>query len=170
MPFCLLMFATVELMMVLLACTTLETATQWAGRQIRTGEFQQSGSASQASFKSLVCSQMTWLSGDCPNDLFVEVRTFSNFADLAANTPIPGTTFNPAKPAGDPSQPATCFAPGAPSDIVLVRTYFRWRLFTPLLDAAMANMGGSSGMRLISTATAFRNEPYNETAPKGAAC
>ena len=51
-----------------------------------------------------------------------------------------------------------------------MRTYFKWKLFTPLIDSALQNMGSGSGLRLISTATAFRNEPYNEDPPVGAGC
>ena len=160
-PFFTLMFGLMELTMVLLASTTLESATESAARRIRTGEFQQSGANTKADFKTLVCNKMSWMQTQCSADLFVDVQTFANFAAMAANTPVSGSAFNPA---------ATCFSAGEPTDIVLVRTYFRWRLFTPLLNNALQNMGSGSGMRLISSATAFRNEPYNENAPVGAKC
>jgi hypothetical protein len=50
---------------------------------------------------------------------------------------------------------------------VLVRSYFTWPLFAPLITL-MDNTG--NGARLVSTATAFRNEPYNSNPPGGAAC
>ena len=59
---------------------------------------------------------------------------------------------------------------GGTSDIVLVRAYFKWRLFTPFLSGGLENMGAGSGMRLMSTATAFRNEPYSDVGPVGAKC
>lgn len=161
LPFMILVFGVVELAMVLLVTATIESATEIAARQIRTGEFQQSASHSKTDFKTLVCSKMNWLQPQCAADLYVDVRTFSSFNALAGNGPTAGTAFNAN---------ATCFTAGAPTDIVLVRTYFRWRLFTPLIDAALQNMGAGSGMRLLSTATAFRNEPYNETPPVGAQC
>jgi hypothetical protein len=49
-----------------------------------------------------------------------------------------------------------------------VRAYFTWPLFAPLLNQVLDNMG--NGKRLLSSATAFRNEPYNDTLPTGAAC
>ena len=161
-----LLFALIELAMVLLAFTSLETAVQVAGRQLRTGEFQQSGSNSQADFKNLVCANMGWLSSQCAADAFVEVRTFASFSDLAANPPLPPSTFKPTTPA---TTPKTCFAAGNPTDIVLVRAYFKWRLFTPLLDHGLENMPGT-GMRLMSSATAFRNEPYSDQTALGAKC
>ena len=161
LPFFILVFGVMEVTMVFLVTTTLESATEVAARQIRTGEFQSGGSHSKSDFKALVCTKMSRLATACSTDMFVDVRTFSSFASLGANTPVPGTSFDPNN---------TCFTAGEPTDIVLVRTYYRWHLFTPLLNNALQNMGSGSGMRLLSSATAFRNEPYNENAPVGAHC
>ena len=161
-----LIFALIELAMVFLAFTSLETAVHVAGRQIRTGEFQQSAANSQVAFRDLVCANMGWLSSQCTSDAFVEVRTFASFSDLAANPPLAPSTFKPTTPA---TTPKTCFAAGNPTDIVLVRAYFRWRLITPFLDHGLENIPGS-GLRLMSSATAFRNEPYNDQAALGARC
>lgn len=159
-PFLTMMFALIELGMALLAYTSMETATLMASRRIRTGEFQEGGSNSKSDFKNLVCTNMSWLSS-CSTDLYVDVRTFSSFGALGGNSPMPGPAFNPA---------STCFTAGAPTDIVLVRAYFKWRLFTPFLSGGLENMGAGSGMRLMSTATAFRNEPYSDVGPVGAKC
>ncbi|MGH6910037.1 MAG: TadE/TadG family type IV pilus assembly protein [Phenylobacterium sp.] len=161
-----LVFALIELAMVFLASASLETAVQVAGRQIRTGEFQQSASNSRVDFQKLVCANMGWLSSQCATDAFVEVQTFASFSDLAANPPLPAATFKPTTPA---TTPKTCFTAGNPTDIVLVRAYFRWRLFTPFLDHGLENIPGA-GLRLMSSATAFRNEPYSEQPALGAKC
>jgi Flp pilus assembly protein TadG len=161
MPMLLLTFALIELAMSLLAFSTLENANQIAARRIRTGEFQLGTSHSKTDFKALVCANMSWLAAQCVSDSYVDVRTYSSFSGLGGASPQGGAAFNPN---------TTCFSPGNPTDIVLVRTYFKWRLFTPFLDTAMENMGKGSGLRLMSTATAFRNEPYNDTAALGAKC
>lgn len=160
LPFFTLLFGIFELALILLVCTSLEQATESAGRLIRTGEFQQGSQTTKGDFKNLVCARMSWLASSCSASLWVDVQTFSSFAGLAANTRQPPTSFDPN---------ATCFTPGAPTDIVLVRTYYQWKLFTPLLDSVMANMGAGD-MRQISTATAFRNEPYSDIPPVGAKC
>lgn len=160
-PLMVLIFGVLELAMVLLVSTTLEGATESAAREIRTGEFQTSAGNTAADFKALVCSKMSWLSTQCSTNLWVDVRSFATFGALAGNAPMAGPAFNPA---------ATCFAAGQPTDIVLVRTYYQWQLFTPLLNNALEDMGAGSGRRLLSTATAFRNEPYNTNPPVGAAC
>jgi Flp pilus assembly protein TadG len=161
LPMLVMIFGLLEFAMMFLAMTTLDTATQWASRQIRTGEFQTSGANTRSDFKNLVCSQMSWLSAKCTADLWLDVRTYSTFGGISA-APVPNpVTFNPA---------TTCFSTGQPTDIVLVRAYFEWNLFTPLLNNALENMGAGSGMRLISSTTAFRNEPYNVNPPIGTAC
>jgi Flp pilus assembly protein TadG len=162
MPLLLMVFGLLELALVFVVGATLDTATEVASRQIRTGEFQVSAANTQGDFKNLVCGRMAWLSGQCTANLWLDVRTFSTFSGLAAAPPIDTTTFKP--PAG------LCFSPGQPTDIVLVRAYYEWTLFTPLLNHALENMGGGSGKRVISSTTAFRNEPFNTKPPVGTKC
>jgi Flp pilus assembly protein TadG len=163
LPMMVLTFGALELALVFLVSTTLDAATENASRQIRTGNFQISAANTKSDFKNQVCTGMSWLNDQCVTGLWVDVRTFSTFAALAANPPVNPSTFNPATT-------PTCFAAGQPSDIVLVRTYFIWNLFTPLLNNALENMGGGSGQRLITSTTAFRNEPFNSNPPIGTSC
>jgi len=160
-PFMVLLFGVVELGMVFLVSTTLQNATDNAARKIRTGEFQTSGANTKAAFKTLVCNNMTWLSSACSANLTVDVQTFANFANLAADGQADPKTFDPNN---------TCWSSGQPGDIVLVRTYYSWNIFTPLLDTALVNMGTGSGKRLISSAASFRNEPWSTQAKVGAGC
>ena len=102
---------------------------------------------------------MSWLSAQCASDLTVTVQVFNDFGTLAGNPPMTGANY---------VQNGGCFAVGQPADIVLVRGYFTWPLITPVLSAVLDNTG--SGHRLVTTATAFRNEPYNANPPGGAAC
>jgi Flp pilus assembly protein TadG len=162
LPFFTLMFALIELGMVLLAFSSMETATDIAARRIRTGEFQQAIGHSSTDFKNLVCGRMTWLHSQCTSNLYVDVRTYNDFATLAASQPKPAATFG--------NNAGACFTAGNPTDIVLVRVYFKWQLLTPFLDHMFENMGTGSGYRLMSVATAFRNEPYNDSGPLGAKC
>ncbi|THD62853.1 TadE/TadG family type IV pilus assembly protein [Phenylobacterium sp.] len=163
LPLMVLTFGALELALVFLVSTTLDQATEAASRQIRTGNFQISAANTRADFKNLVCSGMSWLNGSCASGVTVDVRTFSTFAALAATPAISPATFNPVTT-------PTCFTAGQPTDIVLVRTYFVWNLFTPLLNNALENMGGGSGKRLISSTTAFRNEPFDDNPPIGTSC
>lgn len=168
-PLMLMLFGVLELAMVFLVSTTLETATENAARQIRTGQFQQSGVSTPAAFRTMVCNGMSWLSSTCASDLYVQTQTFATFGDLAAAPPKPPPAPSPGPMGATQPMPLPgCWAPGQPGDIVLVHTYWRWKLFTPGLDLALDNAGG--GMRMISTATAFRNEPYDQIPPLGTQC
>jgi Flp pilus assembly protein TadG len=160
LPFLVLMFATVELGMVFMTSSTLQNATDEAARRIRTGEFQAT-STTKAQFKTLVCDNMSWLKSSCATNIEVDVQTFTDFGGMGGAAAIDPANFDPND---------TCWSAGQAGDIVLVRTYYSWQIFTPFLDQSLVNMGGGSGKRLITSAASFRNEPWSTTAPTGAAC
>lgn len=84
-----------------------------------------------------------------PNPLFVEARSFATFADAGAQPPRDPTTFDPQN---------TDWCAGNPEDIVVVTTYFKWPIVTPLLRPLFKNFEGG---RMISSTRLFRNEPFN---------
>jgi len=149
LPFLGLVFGIIELGMIYLLDTTLENATVDAARQIRTCQLQQTASPSATTFQTLVCNEMTWLGTNCAAKLQVDVRTFSSFAG----------TNNQANPVSNGvfQTSSLQFQMGSAGDIVLVRTYYPWTLITPFLDGSVQDL--SNGTKLISAASAFRNEP-----------
>lgn len=151
-PFLILVFSILELSITFLVSMTLENALMTAGRQIRTGDMQ-TNSNTAAAFRTAVCNQMSWLSSGCPTSLIVDVRTLPSFAN--------STTL------AAPKQSKTCWDPGGPSSIVLVRGYYKWPLLTPLMQNAV---GGTPGNRQVSFATVFANEPYSDTAAASVTC
>jgi Flp pilus assembly protein TadG len=152
LPFMVMLFGIVELATTFIASTTLEQATEVAARRIRTGEFQTGGGTTKNDFRQSICDRMSWLSSGCTSKLYIDVRTFASFNGLATSPQANPALFNPA---------VTCWSPGNPTDIVLVRAYYQWTLFTPLLNAALQNMGTGSGKRLLTATAAFRNEPWD---------
>ena len=144
-PFLILVFAIIELGLTFLVSMSLENALSSVDRTIRTGDVQAGGNDAGA-FHQAVCREMSWLGGACASALTVDVRVLPSFAD---------TDDLPA-----PQPGATCFDPGGPSSIVLVRGYYKWPLITPLLQEAV---GGASGNRQVTFAAVFTNEPYSET-------
>lgn len=160
LPFLVLLFGTMELGLVFLASSTLQSATDEAARRLRTGEFQSSGSTA-AQFKTLVCNNMSWLKGTCDSQLDINVQTFTSFSDLGGAAAVDPSNYDSTK---------NCWSAGQAGDIVLVRTFYKWKLFTPMLDKSLVNMGNGSGMRLITSAASFRNEPWSTQAPTGAKC
>ena len=82
------------------------------------------------------------------------VRSFDTFAAI---------TIPPAIAAGELSPAVTTGAqwkPGCPTKVVVVRTYYTWKLFTPGISK-LANLSG--GRRLLTSGAAFRNEPFPPT-------
>jgi len=166
-PLLMLMFGVLELALILLVTSTLDNATDFAARNIRTGEFQNANpvtspadiEVTRAQFAALVCRNMTWLQGGCDGKLIVEAETFDTFAGAGGS--------EPADPNANPAGP--CWSVGNPEDIVLVRTYYEWPIITPLLRPIFQSAGREG--RLLSSARIFSNEPYNAAlSPKGARC
>lgn len=148
-PFFLLLFGIIELAMIFLVSSSLENATAEAARTIRTGEMQNAGGASAGAFKTAICSEFGWLQSECSANLSVDVRTFTTFASVTAPQPIANNTFN---------EGALTFNPGGPSDIVVVRAYYKWPIIAPLMNNALQQLNG--GKAVITSTATFRNEPY----------
>jgi Flp pilus assembly protein TadG len=148
-PFLTLLYGIVELALAFLLSTSLENATAQTARKIRTGELQNSGAANAAGFKKAVCDDLGWLAGECQSQLYIDVRTFQTFDSVNMPQPVSNGEFNPG---------ALTFNAGGPNEIVVVRAYYQWKLFTPLISKAMQTLKNGS-MLVVSTAT-FRNEPY----------
>jgi Flp pilus assembly protein TadG len=170
-PLMLLLFGIVELCLILLVTATLDTATDFAARNIRTGVFQKGGAITEADFAGLVCRNMNWLKSTCAADaeidkdhpgtrrLFVEAESFGSFAAAASPT---------AHTPQDFADNTLCWTVGNPGDIVLVKAYFRWPIFTPLMRPFFANDGD---MRRLEATRLFRNEPFDASLqPKGTKC
>lgn len=148
-PFFLLLFGVIELALVFLLSTSLENATSEAARKIRTGELQTMGGASAQTFKQDVCNNLGWLAGDCPTRLVIDAQSFPTFDSVNMPPPIENGVMKPEN---------AKFLIGGPNDIVVVRTYYQWALFTPLVGQALQQLKNGS-MLVVATAT-FRNEPY----------
>lgn len=143
LPFITLVFAILELGMVALVSISLENAVIDVGRTIRTGEVQTAGT-SPAAFKSAVCTEMGWVSATgCNSALQIDVQTFSDYS-TGNNADVPTNM---------------AWKTGASGSIVLIRAYYTWPLITPLLQTGLQNSGGK---RIITAATAFTNEPYEQ--------
>jgi Flp pilus assembly protein TadG len=145
-PFLMLVFAIIELGLVYLVSLTLDNAVIDVGRTIRTGQFQ-NASGTAATFKASVCQKMSWLGSNCSGALAIDVQTYSDFASTTDSS-------------NSGSVPKTMkFDAGKAGSIVLVRAYYTWPLITPLLKTGLQN---SNGKRIVYSATAFTNEPYDQ--------
>lgn len=146
-PFLFMMFAIIELGLVFVISSTLETATMDAARLIRTGQLQAAGGDANA-FRNAVCGRMGLFEADCAGKLSLDVRVLPQFSAAAAD-PLADGELDPGE---------LTFTAGAAEDIVLVRAWYRYDLITPFLGQALSRT--RDGAAMIGAATAFRNEPF----------
>lgn len=159
-PFFFMILCILELGLVYMVSTSLDNATQMAARQIRTGENNAATYTSASNptphamtaddFANMVCANIGWIPTPiCHDNLRIDVRTFASFSNPATPDPAAGGAFDDSKLA---------FATGAAHSIVVVRSFYKWKLITPVLASSLAKLPNNTA--LITSTTAFRNEPY----------
>jgi Flp pilus assembly protein TadG len=142
-----LLFAIVEVALMFFATQVLETVTQASARYLLTGQAQ-SGSLSQAQFKTYVCSQIPALF-TCAN-LQVNVQSYPAFGSISNNTVFDASgnfTGN------------TNYCPGNAGDTVFVQLSYQWPLVVTGLGFNMANP--ATHARWLTSTAAFQNEPFS---------
>lgn len=149
-PFMLLIVGVAEIAMIGFAQSSLDFAVNETARDIRTGEAQMSNK-NQSEIENVLCSEMgNFLGIDCAGALYLDVQRFDSFVDAAAvQNPIVDNAFQTG---------AFGYQPGAPSDIVVVRAFYRWQTLTPMFQDVFKNV--ANGDRILASSMMFRNEPY----------
>ena len=148
-PYIIMVMAAFELCFVYALSTSLDSAVAAAARQIMTGQLQNSGTATSATFKTQICNNLGWLASECQSNLSVNVQTFTAFGSI---------TQPSVKNNGAFTTQNLIFNMGAAGDIVMVNAYYQWPLMTPYLSGALNATG--SNQAIIESTFAFRNEPY----------
>jgi Flp pilus assembly protein TadG len=156
--FFILMMGTMEAGIMFFAQSALQNALNDTARLVRTGQtacYTTSGGTcvpmTSAQFQAKLCSEVsTLLQGCTTGSLQFDVNAYSAGFGAASNT-------SPLD-AGKNLPVLTAFNVGNACDVVLVRAFYKWPVFTPGLNYFMANMAGN--FHLLASAAAFRNEPY----------
>ena len=151
LPFFLLTIGLAEISMIGFAQTSLDFAVSETARQIRTGRAQMGG-LSEGEIQESLCDEVNnFVVLSCDGNLFLDVNRFDSFvdADNGVQNPIQDGEFQ---------DPGFQYNPGAPSDIVVVRAYYRWEIMTPMFEPVFSNV--SDGQRILVSTMMFRNEPY----------
>jgi Flp pilus assembly protein TadG len=143
-----MIFGMLEFGAMSLVQSTLDSAVAQSGRQIRTGEAQQGG-ITKAQLQGQICDNMNQImSLECSN-LYLDVDRFESFANVGNGMPTSGGNIDTGQ---------LGYQPGGAGDVILVRAYYEWQIFTPLFGAIFANM--NDGRRLVVSSMLFRNEPF----------
>lgn len=144
LPFFTLVMGLLELALMYAAAATLEGGTMAASRLIRTGQAQLSGDA-ETMFRDALCARVGGLipCGDLVYEAIVPPG--NNFQDAEGIPPQFDADGN-LIPSG--------FDAGGVSDVVVIRTSYRYNYITPFIAPLLGN-----ATTLISTVT-IRNEPY----------
>jgi Flp pilus assembly protein TadG len=162
--FFLLLMGTIEAGVIFFAQSSLQNAVNDAARLVRTGQsacFTKDSSnkcqpMTADQFRAQVCSEVSALLQNCAadangnSDLQFDVTAYpSGFSAATNSSPLDAQKSLPN---------LTTFNIGNACDVVLVRAFYRWPVFTPMLSFFLADMNDSK--HLLATAAAFRNEPY----------
>jgi len=146
--FLLLLMAIMQMALVLFAGQHLENATATLGRLVRTGQAQEM-SLTPTAFRQMLCEEMEPLLPCGSDKLYIDVQTLPSFGAIPLDVPLD----EDGEFAGTGS-----FQLGGAGQIVIVRAFYRYPVFLPLIGERLANIG--NGMRLLSSAAVFRNEPF----------
>ena len=162
--FFLLLMGTIEAGIIFFAQSSLQNAVNDTARLVRTGQSAcftkdsnnncQPMTADQ--FRAQVCNEVSALLRNCPkdasgnSDLQFDVTAYpSGFTGVTNTSPLNAQKNLPN---------LTAFSIGNACDVVVVRAFYRWPVFTPMLNFFLANMNGNQ--HLLASAAAFRNEPF----------
>jgi Flp pilus assembly protein TadG len=145
-PFCMMIFAVLELGMVFVLDSVLENATIETGRLVRTGQAT-AESMTAATFKTRLCGRMSIFQGDCATRATVDVRVIPQF-NTTPPDPLDSGVFN--------AGPLT-YSNGQPGNLMLVRVWYRQPLLTTFLAQGLSRL--HDGATILTATTAFRNEP-----------
>ena len=159
--FFVLLMGTIEAGVIFFAQSALQNALNDTARLVRTGQtacWTSSGgncvTMTAAQFRTQLCNAVSILLKNCAgSDLQFDVRAYSaGFSSASNSSPLDAGGNLPA---------LTTFNVGNACDVVLVRAFYKWPVFTPGLSYFLANVTG--GYHLLASAAAFRNEPYTTT-------
>ncbi|GAA0870431.1 hypothetical protein GCM10009116_22670 [Brevundimonas basaltis] len=146
LPFCIMVFAILEVALIFTLDSVLENAAISTGRLVRTGQASAQGMTA-AQFKTQLCNRMSVFSGDCETRATIDVRVIPQF-DTTPPDPLAGDGFDPS---------GLTYANGNPGDLILVRVWYQHPLLTTFLSQALSQVGDRTAM--LTATTAFRNEP-----------
>lgn len=169
-PYFLIIFAIIETFVAFAAEQLVTNAVNTLGRQLRTGQItynlnRPTTDMDITKFRKAFCEEVNIMI-QCseaeiatPNKLYIDARTFANFAAIPKTIPRVSTAAF-----ADIDPTSFKFTPGGPSSINMLRAYYRWQVITDLVRPYITTIRPADGSMpsdfLIVATTAFQNENY----------
>ncbi len=169
-PLFLLILGILDVSLLLLGNYQLDNAVADVARQIRTGQVQSAG-VTLDQFKTTICNRLIVFKGTCTDRLFVEVKTFPDYASIQFADPVKEETVTVTNPDGTTTTETRevfdesiegdfTTGVGTAGSIVGIRVFYLWEMLVPFVADLLKQDTVNDGLVLLSTAAAFRNEPY----------
>lgn len=164
-PYFMVIFAILETFIAFAAEELVSNAVDTMSRKLRTGQITnvvgQTTYKDRTAFRQDFCEEVSILI-QCsateiatPNKLWLDVRTFSKFADIPVTIPMNATGLDTT---------GMQYSPGGSSSINMVRAYYHWQVVTDLVRPYITPYRTADGSRLndylIVATAAFQNEQY----------
>jgi Flp pilus assembly protein TadG len=131
-----------------IATQHLENAVGDLGRMVRTGQVQEAN-LGQAQFRALLCERMKPVLTCEASKLLLDVQVVPDFGPVSTQWPVDqdGRFLDDG-----------AYQVGGSGQVVLVRAFYRFEVWLPLIGPLLSNM--ADGGRMIVSTAAFRNEPF----------
>ncbi len=149
-PFILVLVGIIEVAMMFTSAALLESATGTASRMIRTGQIQQATTdpvAQEAMFRDALCLRLIGLV-TC-EDVELEALSIGSFGGFGDYQP----QYN-----ADGDMQSRGFNAGGVSDVMMIRTSFRYEMLTPLIGQLLGQGGTNS--QVFTSTVVLKTEPY----------
>jgi Flp pilus assembly protein TadG len=158
LPFALLVFAILESCISFAGQEVMANITDDVARQLRTGQLRPADVAG-TKLTTLICGKLEIIvSTDCPQQLLVDLREYTTFADAAAASFKIDANGKVVLMQGT-SQQDFANSPGLTGTKNMLRVFYAWPVMTDLMAKSMANLSG--GRTLHFASVTWQNEPFD---------
>lgn len=161
-PYFLIIFAILETFIAFIGEQVVSNGVDVMARKVRTGEIRATTTNSLA-FRTALCQEISVMITCTPAEiatpkrLYIDLRSFSTFADIPTGIPrVSSGGYDDLKTSD------FGYSPGGAKSINMLRAYYRWPVITDLIRPMLTTVrsaDGSGDFLIVATAT-FQNEDY----------
>ncbi|MGI2032939.1 TadE/TadG family type IV pilus assembly protein [Rhizobium panacihumi] len=166
LPYFLIVFAILETFIAFIGEQVISNGVEVMARKVRTGEIKSTTAndpAFRTTFRTAFCDEISVMIScpaseiATPTRLYIDLRSFSSYADIPTTIPRKDTSIN-----ADLKTTDFAYSPGGAKSINMLRAYYRWPVYVDLVRPMLTTVRSSDGIGdflIVATAT-FQNEDY----------